>query len=386
MKQYIEESRRIGAFPIKTDAPMSLKQLKNHTCESLRTLFKDWGHPAFRGTQVFQWIWRSRVGKFSDMANLPPKLRKELEDKAEISELELVECNLASDGTRKLLVGLPDGERVESVLIPDNDRRTLCVSTQVGCAMACRFCRTATMGLKRHLEAWEIVDQILLAEKILTATGDGREISGGRSQRSKVARRLTNLVFMGMGEPLHNIHGTITALKILTSPEGLDISPRRITVSTVGLIHEAQQLLDETQVRLAFSLNAPDDERRSQIMPVNDRFSIAEIIEFVKELPLKRRDRVTFEYVVLAGLNDRDGDDLKLVKWLKPIGERVKINLIPFNPFEDSEFKRPTLKRVEEFREALLRSGIKAFIRRPRGDDILAACGQLALSRQQTKP
>jgi 23S rRNA (adenine2503-C2)-methyltransferase len=364
---------------------MKRENLKNHSCESLRALFKEWGYPAFRGTQVFQWIWRSRAEKFSDMANLPLKMREDLANRAEITELSLVECNLAKDGTRKMLVGLPDGEQVESVLIPDDERRTLCVSTQVGCAMGCRFCRTATMGLRRHLEAWEIVDQILLAEKLLTSIGDSREISGGPSQRSKVSRRLTNLVFMGMGEPLHNIEGTIRALKILTSPEGLHIPPRRITVSSVGLINEARRLLDETHVRLAFSLNAPDDERRSDIMPVNDRFSIGDIIEFVKSLTLKRKERVTFEYVVLAGLNDRDGDDNILVNLLRPIGDKVKINLIPFNSFDESEFKRPALKRVQEIKESLMRQGIDAYIRRPRGDDILAACGQLALTRQKTE-
>lgn len=362
---------------------MNREKLKNHTVESMRDLFQSWGYPAFRGTQVFQWIWRKRAESIGEMSNLPKKLREDLETRAEIPSLKMVECNLAADGTRKLLIGLPDGENVECVLIPDNERRTLCVSTQVGCAMGCTFCRTATMGLKRHLDPWEIVDQIFLAEKLLTSIGDGREISGGPSQRSKVARRLTNLVFMGMGEPLHNIEGTIAALKILTCSDGLDFPPRRITVSSVGLIHEARRLLDETGVRLAFSLNAPDDERRSKIMPVNDRFSIQEIMDFVATLPLKRRERVTFEYVVLAGLNDREGDDKKLVRWLKPIGERVKINLIPFNSFEQSEFKRPKLERVEELQASLRRQGIDAFIRRPRGDDILAACGQLALERQK---
>lgn len=363
---------------------MSAVHLKNHSLESMKDLLVSWGQPKFRAAQVFQWIWRRRADSVADMTNLPKSLRALLEERTVMDQLSVDSEQKALDGTRKMLVALPDGERVESVLIPDEKRRTLCVSTQVGCAMGCRFCRTATMGLKRHLEPWEIVEQIALAERLLTEVGDHREISGGRSQRSKVARRLTNLVFMGMGEPLHNIEGTITAIKILTEPEGLDFPARRITVSTVGLIDQAERLMNETDVRLAFSLNAPDDERRTQIMPVNNKFAIEDIIAFVKGLQLRRKERVTFEYVVLKGINDRQGDEEILIRHLRSVGERVKINLIPFNPFGESEFQRPNKERVEAFRDRLRDRGIHAFIRRPRGDDILAACGQLAHLKNQS--
>ena len=355
--------------------------VKNHDCAGLREQLKALGCPAFRGTQVFQWLWRRRAESFAEMANLPAKLRDSLEAGAELPQLELDTCQQARDGTRKILVRLPDGEKVECVLIPDRERRTLCVSTQVGCAMGCRFCRTATMGLKRHLEPWEIAEQVLLAERVLTDAGDHREVSGGKSSRSKVARRLTNLVFMGMGEPLHNIEGTLAAIRILTDPEGLDIAPRRITVSTVGLLDEARRVLAETDIRLAFSLNAPDNERRDDIMPVNKRWRIGEIIELVMGLDARDRDRVTFEYVVLAGFNDRPGDERILEDLLAPLGRHFRVNLIPFNAFEETEFQRPEPARVEAIRDHLRAGGVDAFIRRPRGDDILAACGQLALRK-----
>lgn len=352
--------------------------VKNYDLKELRERFAALGLPAFRGQQVFQQLWRRGADSFAAMSDLPRALRERLEVEAALPSVELADCQVARDGTRKLLVGLPDGERVESVLIPDRERRTLCVSTQVGCAMGCTFCRTATMGLKRHLEPWEIVDQIRLAESILDEAGDRRQISGGPSQRSRVSRRLTNLVFMGMGEPLHNLDGTLSALRILTAPEGFDFPPRRITVSTVGLPDEAARFLDETRARLAFSLNAPDDVARSAIMPVNRRFPIARLIDLAAGLPPAQKDRVTFEYVLLKGQNDRPGDSEKLARLLAPLGRGVKVNLIPFNPFDESGFERPDPERVEALHRALRHRGVDAFIRRPRGDDILAACGQLA--------
>jgi 23S rRNA (adenine2503-C2)-methyltransferase len=248
--------------------------------------------------------------------------------------------------------------------------------------MGCTFCRTATMGLLRNLRPWEITEQVLIAERILKARGDTRtlQVSSGRGNAGKVERRLTNLVFMGMGEPLHNLEGTVTACRILTDESGLAFPPRRITVSTVGIADRIEPFLERTGVNLAVSLNAPDDGVRDQIMPVNRRFDMEALFDVVSRLPLGRRQRVTFEYVLLAGLNDSDAQARDLARRLGRVKEKVKINLIPFNPHEGAAFDRPAPERVEAFRRVLLAGGVeKVHVRRPRGDRILAACGQLAL-------
>ena len=356
--------------------------LKNHDRAGLRDQLAARGIEPYRGNQIFRWIWRRGASSVEAMTDLSKDLRGRLLEEATLRELTLTEVREASDGTLKLLVGLPDGRQVESVMIPDGERRTLCVSTQVGCAMGCTFCRTATMGLIRHLEPWEIVEQVRLAEEVLAERGEVRILQLGRGQGGQVQRRLTNLVFMGMGEPLHNLEGTVTACSVLTDPTGLAFPHRRITVSTVGLAEAIPGFLERTNVQLAVSLNAPNDAIRGQIMPVNRKFDMAKLQQVIQSLELGHRRRVTFEYVLLAGVNDQPAHVDDLLRFLRPILDKVKINLIPFNPHEGAEFGRPSAEAVDAFQQRLYRGGVDTIhVRRPRGDDVLAACGQLAVQR-----
>lgn len=365
---------------------MNLSNLKNLEREHLRQAMAELGEKPFRGDQVFRWVWRRRVESVGDMTDLSAGLRERLKE-SRVPRLEPADVRVAEDGTTKLLIALEDGKRVEAVIIPDRERRTLCVSTQVGCAMGCTFCRTATMGLVRHLEPWEIVEQVLVAERVLEARGEGRTVQvKGRGQAGKVERRLTNLVFMGMGEPLHNQEGTAAACRILTDEQGIAFPPRRITVSTVGLADRIEAFLAATGVNLAISLNAPDDAIRSEIMPVNRKFDMDALLGTVAGLELSRRQRVTFEYVLLKGLNDGIAQAHTLASRLVEVADRIKINLIPFNPHEGADYGRPSMDDVEAFRETLLARGVeKVHVRRPRGDRILAACGQLALEKKSAQ-
>ncbi len=361
-------------------APLNLKDLDR---EALRAAFEARGLEPYRGDQVFRWIWRRGAAAVEGMTDLSKALRERLAAEARLPRLEPTTARVAPDGTTKLLVGLEDGREVEAVIIPDGERRTLCVSTQVGCAMGCAFCRTATMGLVRNLAPWEITEQVLIAERLLKERGDARVLQLGRGEAGKVERRLTNLVFMGMGEPLHNLEGTVTACRVLTDPAGLAFPERRITVSTVGLADRIEPFLARTNVNLAISLNAPDDAVRSRIMPVNRKFDMDDLLEVVRRLPLAGRRRVTFEYVLLAGENDAPEQARDLARRLRRVADRIKINLIPFNPHEGAAFARPAPEAVEAFGALLQRGGVeKVHVRRPRGDAILAACGQLALERR----
>jgi len=375
--------------------------LKDHSVAALRRIFSGRGLPPFRGSQVFRWVWRRRASRIEEMTDLPHELREELAKDASIPRLELSHQHVARDGTTKLLVRLEDGREVETVIIPDDHRverhepdpdldldedepvrlgrRTLCVSTQVGCAMGCTFCRTASMGLVRHLRPHEICEQVLVAEQVLKERGEGRIVHTGRGQAGEVERRLDNLVFMGMGEPLHNYDGTVEALAILTDPTGIAFPARRITVSTVGLAEKIVPFLEAVPgVRLAVSLNSSNDETRSSIMPINKKHSIGDLMAVVRSLPLKKRERVTFEYVLLKGVTDEPAHAHELAGHLHGLHDKVKLNLIPWNPHEGAPFLRPEPERVEAFRAALKVRGLQALLRRPRGDDVLAACGQLA--------
>ena len=387
-----------------SDAPLNLK---DHSVASLRRIFAERSLAPFRGSQVFRWIWRRRAATVEEMTDLPLELREELTRSAVIPRLELSHVHVARDGTTKLLVRLEDGREVETVIIPDDrralrrepdpdldvdeddeparlGRRTLCVSTQVGCAMGCTFCRTASMGLVRHLRPYEICEQVLVAERVLKERGEGRIVHTGRGQAGEVERRLDNIVFMGMGEPLHNFEGTVEALSILTDPTGIAFPARRITVSTVGLAEKMIPFLEAVPgVRLAVSLNASNDDTRSGIMPINKKHSIGDLMAVVRSLPLKKRERVTFEYVLLKGVTDEPRHARELAAHLRGLHEKVKLNLIPWNPHEGAPFLRPEPERVESFRSVLLESGLQALLRRPRGDDVLAACGQLATSSRR---
>jgi 23S rRNA (adenine2503-C2)-methyltransferase len=286
-------------------------------------------------------------------------LREQLGQDFNISRLVIDRQADSVDGTVKFLFRLADDHSIESVLIPETRRLTLCISTQAGCGFGCAFCATALLGLKRNLRASEIVDQILEASRTLDDD-----------------RRITNVVLMGMGEPLANYRETLKALDVMTDNRwGIGISPRRITLSTVGLVPQIYRLMDETKVNLAISLHAATDELRNQLMPVNRKYSLRQLIDCCRALPIPRRKRITFEYVMLRGVNDSPADAHKLIELLR--GIRCKINLIPFNPHPGSEFGRPETDDVEVFQQILYSQGLQVNVRRPRGDDIAAACGQL---------
>jgi 23S rRNA (adenine2503-C2)-methyltransferase len=322
--------------------------------------------PSYRAQQIWQWLFQKGVTSFAEMTNLSASLRRQLDEGFEISRLRLVRRSEARDGTVKFLFGLGDGERIESVLIPEPKRLTLCISTQAGCGFGCAFCATARMGLKRNLRASEIIDQVLAA----------RALGGGR--------RITHIVLMGMGEPLANYTETLNALHVMIdSSWGLGFSPRRVTLSSVGLIPQIRKLMEETRVNLAISLHAATDEVRSRLMPVNRKYSLSELIDCCRSLPLPRRKRITFEYVLLRGVNDSVEDAQNLCELLH--GIRCKINVIPFNPHPGSGFERPTDAEIERFQQVLQQRGLQINVRRPRGDDIQAACGQLQGEESQAR-
>lgn len=336
---------------------MGLSDVLELALADLEAWCAEHGYPRYRAAQVATWIYQRGVREFAAMTNVPRALRDELAASFALGSLTLDKVDRSTDGTQKLLFRLHDEGTIESVLIPDGERLTLCVSTQVGCAMGCAFCATATLGFRRHLGRGEIVEQLLQA----------RPLTGGA--------RVTNLVFMGMGEPLHNYAGTVGAIETLTAGWGVDFSHRRITVSTVGLVPEMRRLLVDTQVRLAVSLTSVDETVRRELMPVTRKYSVADLLDACRALPLARRNRITFEYVMLAGVNDRVDQARALARALTRI--RCKVNLIPFNPFPGSPFGRSDEQAVARFQDVLRRAGVHATVRESRGPDIAAACGQL---------
>jgi 23S rRNA (adenine2503-C2)-methyltransferase len=333
--------------------------IKDLTFKEFEAQLLERHEPAYRIPQVWQWVYQKHATAFGEMTNVPASLRAWLDATFILGRIGVVRRQESRDGTVKFLFALADGATVESVLIPEVKRLTLCISTQVGCGFGCAFCATATLGLKRNLTSGEIVDQVLEASRSLAP-----------------GTRISNVVLMGMGEPLANYHQTIKALEIMTDTRwGIGISPRRITLSTVGLVPQVRRLMDETNVNLAISLHAPTDAIRSRLMPVNRKYSLQELIDCCRALPIPRRKRITFEYVLLRGVNDSDQCAHDLCRLLS--GIRCKVNLIPFNPHPDSEFQRPDAESVEAFQQALAERDIQVNVRRPRGDDIAAACGQL---------
>ena len=315
--------------------------------------------PDYRARQILRWIYQRRLRTITDMSDLPMQDRMTLSQLASIGRSAHVRVLPSLDGTRKLLLTLDDGLSIEAVLIPDEDRLTLCVSTQVGCMLDCGFCLTGRMGLKRNLKLHEIMDQILTAQDLLNSD-----------------EHLTNLVFMGMGEPLANVESLKAAVTALTNkPWGLGWSRRRVTVSTAGL---ASRLRDVAAlgVNLAISLNATTEEQRQELMPAASEIaSLRSLLAACRRYPLTSRQRLTFEYVLLAGVNDDAADARRLVQLLRAM--RCKINLIPFNEFPGSPFHRPSEQAVLRFQSILCDAGLDAFIRKSRGRDVLGACGQL---------
>jgi 23S rRNA (adenine2503-C2)-methyltransferase len=334
-------------------ADINLKALSK---EQIEQFIRDSGQPMFRARQLIHWIYERNVASIEDITEFSLSLRQELAKTAYISNLSLLDQQASVDGTRKFLFGLEDGEAIEAVLIPDDDRLTLCISSQAGCALGCTFCLTGHLRLRRNLLPHEIVDQVISTARLIAPN------------------KLTNVVFMGMGEPLENLESVAEALLRLTGL--LKISPGRITLSTAGIVPAMKQLAERVPwTNLAISLNATTDEIRGQIMPVNKKYPLKALLEASMEYPLKPRQRITFEYVLLKGLNDSPADARRLVRLLKGIPS--KINLIPFNPFSGCEYERPEDSDLLTFRDIIVKSRMTAFIRKSMGSDILAACGQL---------
>jgi 23S rRNA (adenine2503-C2)-methyltransferase len=346
-----------------------LPDLIDMTRDELTAFLAAAGEPRFRGDQVFRWLWEKLATSFDEMTDLPAPLRRRLGEIARIGAVRAERIDRSRDGTRKFLVRLGDGRAVEAVLIPEESRMTLCISSQVGCALACAFCATGTMGLTRNLTPGEIAGQVALAVRTLRD-----EPHAGHPERE---RPVTNVVYMGMGEPLHNYDAVLTSLRILTDAHGLAFAPRRITVSTVGLVPQMKTLGEEMPVTLAVSLHAGTDAIRGRIMPVNRRYDLAAVIAACRAFPLKARARITFEYVLLHGVNDRTSDADALASAID--GLKCKVNLIPWNPHEGADFKRPSAAAVDAFAKRLESHGVTCMVRTTRGSDIAAACGQLAL-------
>ena len=343
---------------------MSQQELRGLTFEKLQKwVTEELGEKSYRAQQIYAWLHQKGARDFDAMTDLGKAVRKRLEQIARIDNLKLLKVHEAADGTRKYRFEALKGESIETVFIPrasSDKRHTLCVSSQVGCAMGCTFCLTGRSGLIRNLTAAEILSQVTEA----------------RHDVEKDGLRITNIVFMGMGEPLHNIKHVLPALENLCHDRGFGLSTRRITVSTSGLIPQIKKLGKRIPVQLAISLNGPDDALRSAVMPVNERWNLNDLIEACRSYPLGKRRRITFEYVVMADLNDHKEHAEKVAKLLK--GMPAKVNLIPFNPYPGSVYKRPTRARVEAFQSVLRNRGIQALIRHTRGDEVLAACGTLS--------
>jgi len=326
------------------------------------------GTRRFHARQVFRWIYRKGVTDTGDMTDLGRPLRESLARRAHVCTPQTVGRDVSADGTTKLVLGLADGRRIEAVYIPDTPRQTFCISTQVGCAMKCGFCLTGKMGLARNLTAGEIAGQV----RVLA-----RELG--------LLDRPFNLVLMGMGEPLHNYDATMKALRILNDEHGLAVSPRRMTLSTVGVLPALERLASEPLMpNLAISLHATTDELREALVPVNRKYGLHDLLDACRRFPLKRRNRITFEYVLLRGVNDSLDDARRLVRLLA--GIKAKVNLLPLNEAPGLPYSRPSDARVDRFAGILANHHVAVMVRKSRGRDIRAACGQLIVDGPEKSP
>jgi 23S rRNA (adenine2503-C2)-methyltransferase len=326
----------------------------------LHALFAGRGEPAFRARQLYHALYRGRCGEIGEISTLPARLRGELEKDLRIGLPRVDQRVEARDGTTRYLLGLADGKSVEAVFIPERDRDTLCISSQVGCPVDCKFCLTALMGLERHLTAGEIVGQTLAL---------------CRAHGLEPTNRPLNIVMMGMGEPLLNLDNVLKAVRLMADPEGVGIPLRRITISTSGIIPKIDELAQaEIRPKLAISLNASTEEQRRRVMPLTKKYHLAELLDACRRYPLRTWEHLTFEYVLLRDFNDKDADAHRVVSLLGQL--RCKVNLIAFNPGPGIDFETPQAERVQAFQEIVGRA-IPCFVRQPRGREIYAACGQL---------
>lgn len=336
--------------------------------DQLTQWLKERGHPAYRAAQVRKWVFQSRAQSFDDMSDLPKKLRAELAESFALWTTQIARHSQASDGTEKLLLQLADGGRIECVLLRDGERRTICISTQVGCAMGCVFCASGLDGVDRNLTTGEIIEEMLRLQRLLPAE-----------------ERLSHIVVMGMGEPLANLDRLLPALDAATRDDGLGISHRRITISTVGLPPQIGKLIErDTRFHLAVSLHAPNDELRNQLVPVNKNIGIGPILEAADRYFEQSGRRLTFEYVLLGGLNDSREHAEQLAALLR--GRGALLNVIPYNPVAGLPYATPSPAAIRQFREVLERSGINVQFRERKGDEINAACGQLRRMTPEVVP
>ncbi len=341
--------------------------------EELGAFLAELGEPAFRARQLWSWIYHHGAQNFEAMTSLAKGLRARLAESASLARPEVSRAQVSEDGTRKWLLRFSDGQEAESVHIPEAERGTLCLSSQVGCTLTCRFCHTGTQRLVRNLSAGEVVGQIMLARD---AFGEWPAPDSGR--------RITNLVVMGMGEPLYNYDNVAKALRIVMDGEGIAISKRKITLSTAGVVPAMRRCGEELGVNLAVSLHAVRDELRDELVPLNRKYPLAELLAACRDYPgVHNARRITFEYVMLKGVNDSPADARELARLLK--GIPAKINLIPFNPWPGAPFACSPPDVVEDFAQILFESGLTAPVRSPRGQDIMAACGQLKSASERLR-
>ncbi|TNF18481.1 MAG: 23S rRNA (adenine(2503)-C(2))-methyltransferase RlmN [Rhodobacteraceae bacterium] len=357
------------------------RNLVGLTREGLREALLEIGTPEkqakMRTGQIWQWIYQWGVRDFAAMTNLAKAYRAELEAHFSIELPEVVTKTVSADGTRKYLVRIAGGHEVEVVYIPETDRGTLCISSQVGCTLTCSFCHTGTQKLVRNLTAGEIIGQVMLARDDL---GEWPEQGAPKNE----TRLLSNIVLMGMGEPLHNFENVRDAMKIAMDPEGIQLSRRRITLSTSGVVPEIARTAEEIGCLLAVSFHATTDEVRDRLVPINKRWNIETLLGALRDYPrVANSERITFEYVMLKGVNDSDADARRLVKLIQ--GIPAKINLIPFNEWPGSPYERSDWARIEKFADIVHKAGYASPIRTPRGEDIMAACGQLKSATERAR-
>ncbi|HKE09054.1 MAG TPA: 23S rRNA (adenine(2503)-C(2))-methyltransferase RlmN [Candidatus Acidoferrum sp.] len=350
--------------------------------EELRAYCQALGGPAYRGDQIYHWLYGEREFAIERMSNLPAALREKLQGEATITLPEVRQRYVSADGSVRYLLGLPVQDdkgvnrpsAVEAVFMPSEGRQTVCISTQAGCAVDCQFCLTAQLGLIRNLSAAEIVAQVLVPLEEMENRESGVELAGR-----------TNVVLMGQGEPLLNFENVMAALRILLDPEGVGLSPKHVTLSTSGIVPGIARLVkEEVRPKLAISLNASSDEQRDVLMPINKKYPLKVLIETCRNYPLRNWEHLTFEYVMLGGVNDTREDARRVVRLLAPL-KSVKVNLIPWNPGE-LPYKESSAEAIEEFRRILTDKGVPAFVRYSRGRDVMAACGQLALKEVRESP
>ena len=347
--------------------PKTKIDIKEMSKDQLAAWLEEHGIASYRAAQILKWIYLRQTDAFDQMTDLSNENRKLLTSRYSIDRLEKIRSERSRDGSKKYLFRLSDGNLIESVLIPERGHYTLCISSQVGCALGCRFCFTGQGGLARNLTSGEIIAQVRDIQKALDEP-----------------RYLTNIVLMGMGEPLANYGNVVKAIDTLTDNTlGLGFASRRVTLSTSGLADKLSDLGRDTAVSLAISLNAADNKTRDRLMPINKKYPIERLLEACRRYPIKPHRRITFEYILLKGINDSEKDAHRLTRLLRPL--RAKINLIPFNAFEGSDFRRPDESVINRFLQILLKSNYTAIIRRSKGEDISAACGQLRAHRRQKK-